>query len=1028
MKQKTLYFALQFFLLFSISLVSVEKKFVLEDAPLTDPTDYFRSKQSGEWTDLSVWESSVDGLNWNDATVYPNELATQVIIQSNDTVLLNSSGIKLRNTEIYGALEIRDFNFEVHGSIIGLYVKDGGEFIVNGIGHAQVGSAFALIETGGKLTVQSAQNDFVKYYLDADEGLFTFENDAVCDWKADVAPSFTGYEFLMRTMNENDVPIFRISTDIDDFGSTTNNAHFNSILEIDGDFNLELKGTKDITFASGIQGNGTLKITHSSSGKFFLGDSIRTATLGNFGNLTLNIAHNLLRVQNIEVPPTAHVTIQSHSDANPNTFTRFSNNLDIYGVLDITDMRIVNTADGMIVVKDGGTLRTSFTNGLFGGGSAIVNSDKFQIDEGSTIEYYAVENQRISSGKRYYHLILSGEGIKTPQSAINFYEIDSIAQGSVTIKGNPIVDFSGNNLAPTALNDVNFNMDGGKLIIGTGGTQPRMGGSYNITAGTIEFTGDSNTSIRVLPIYQNIIISGRKKTTGGMNFRVENILNITSTGTLRIPSSNDLSNSYYVAARKGIQIEENGELILGHNANLIQDEDAVNFGKIKVEKNFTFSAERNQYNFVISPVKDQNIKELFETNDYLAQKYNEETNYFDFFEGEYLGAGIGQAIEENQNGDAAQTATYYGEPHNGTINVSGLTNGNTRFQLAGNPYPSQLDLVQFYTDNEYNIESTFLFWDNRGNTEITQQGDDYSGDNYAKFNASSGTGTAAIAYENSDEYEGKVPTKNLAVGNAFMLRLNSGASSYTFNNAQRNTLGAVNFLGRTNDANPLENSISLDRYWLTLNTPNGATVMNAVVYFDGGNDGFAKDDSKITGGSDDIYTLVDEHQLKIQGKSSFDVNDKIKLGYKAFAPGIHTISIYDKEGVFADGQKIFIRDLKNDIVHELTASDFTFKTFAGEFNDRFEIFYKRSIKASENKATLSNVIIYQNENHIQIAVENQLLSDVEIYDLNGISVYQATDINLENWQVPNHLFGKGILVVVVKTADGEVVNKKLVNK
>src|SRR5690625_5011926 len=108
------YFNYQFFLLLSISLVSVEKKFEHEDAPLTDPTQYFRSKQSGEWNDLSVWESSVDGLNWNDATVYPNELAIQVIIQSNDTVLLNSSGIKLRNTEIYGALEIRDFNFEVH--------------------------------------------------------------------------------------------------------------------------------------------------------------------------------------------------------------------------------------------------------------------------------------------------------------------------------------------------------------------------------------------------------------------------------------------------------------------------------------------------------------------------------------------------------------------------------------------------------------------------------------------------------------------------------------------------------------------------------------------------------------------------------------------------------------------------------------------------------------------------------------------------------------------------------------------------
>src|SRR5690606_38235578 len=250
----------------------------------------------------------------------------------------------------------------------------------------------------------------------------------------------------------------------------------------------------------------------------------------------------------------------------------------------------------------------------------------------------------------------------------------------------------------------------------------------------------------------------------------------------------------------------NGELILGHNANLIQDEDAVNFGKIKVEKNFTFSAERNQYNFVISPVKDQNIKELFETNDYLAQKYNEETNYFDFFEGEYLGAGIGQAIEENQDVIADPTAFFVGEPHNGTINVSGLTNGNTRFQLAGNPYPSQLDLVQFYEYNKENIESTFLFWDNRGNTEITQQGDDYSGSNYAIFNASTGTGIAAPAYDSISEYVGKIPTKNVAVGNAFMLRLKSGKNSYTFNNSQRNTLGAINFLGRTNDANPPDDS------------------------------------------------------------------------------------------------------------------------------------------------------------------------------------------------------------------------------
>lgn len=497
-----------------------------------------------------------------------------------------------------------------------------------------------------------------------------------------------------------------------------------------------------------------------------------------------------------------------------------------------------------------------------------------------------------------------------------------------------------------------------------------------------------------------------------------------------------------------VNVAPGAKLTVKDGANLIQiNDDAVNLGNITVEKEFIFSTDRNQYNFVISPVKNQNIKELFENNNYKAQWYNETTNYFVFFDGDYNeianigGAGIGQAIQENQLGASEQVAIYKGVPHNGEYTVEGLGNENTRFHLAGNPYPSQLDLVQFYTDNEDNIESTFLFWDNRGNTQITQQGDDYQGSNYAIFNASSpdgtGTGTAAPAYDSISEYAGKIPTRNVAVGNAFMLRLQTGKNSYEFNNVQRVGGQGENFLGnapttniqnrntQSTEGNP---SSIVDRYWLTLKTPNGATIMNAVVYFDGGNDDFAKDDSKITGGSDDIYTLVDEHQLKIQGKSSFDVNDKIKLGYKAYAAGIHTISIYDKEGVFADGQKIFIRDFQTGIVHELTQSDFTFKTFAGEFNDRFEIFYKRSIKASENKATLSNVVIYQNENHIQIAAENQLLSDVEIYDLNGVSVYQATDINLENWKVPNHLFGKGILVVVVKTADGEVVNKKLINK
>src|SRR5690606_30594762 len=120
---------------------------------------------------------------------------------------------------------------------------------------------------------------------------------------------------------------------------------------------------------------------------------------------------------------------------------------------------------GSISVNNGGTLRTRNTGGLFGSGSAIVNATNFSMQDGSIVDYYATENQSISSGKTYYHLIFSGSGIKDPQNQTDVHDL-----GSITITGNPVVDYSGNNLGLVGENDTDFNMDGGRLIIGTGGT------------------------------------------------------------------------------------------------------------------------------------------------------------------------------------------------------------------------------------------------------------------------------------------------------------------------------------------------------------------------------------------------------------------------------------------------------------------------------------------------------------------------------------------------------------------------------
>lgn len=53
-----------------------------------------------------------------------------------------------------------------------------------------------------------------------------------------------------------------------------------------------------------------------------------------------------------------------------------------------------------------------------------------------------------------------------------------------------------------------------------------------------------------------------------------------------------------------------------------------------------------------------------------------------------------------------------------------------------------------------------------------------------------------------------------------------GTGEITLNNTQRTTEAGVNFFGKNNPER--------DRYWFTMETTEGLSIMNAVVYFQGG--------------------------------------------------------------------------------------------------------------------------------------------------------------------------------------------------
>ncbi|OJV48002.1 MAG: hypothetical protein BGO40_06855 [Chryseobacterium sp. 39-10] len=507
---------------------------------LSAATDFFRSRSAGpnDWNAAGSWESSPNAAGpWITATRYPDEDASGVEIRAGHTININTSDIYITNTKVFGVLKVTTSSpFFIEGTTDGieLEIENGGVLDVSNTGYVSYASAsFGLVKTGGKIIANPGADAlyFLYDYLDYDDGKFYFADNAIAEWNLESYPP-TSNDYDYGIYNDNIIfpypnnsgamPIFRISNISSNssygYGSTANPSTINAKLELNTTktFNIHNNNNqKSIYILGGISGQGTINQfgTASQPGQLILGDATTMPTLG--GNINLKMISSRLKLPNgANIPSGANVLIERNASTDQNgIIDKSGGSININGVLDISNMRIQNATAGNVSVNGGGTLRTRNTGGLFGTGSAIPGGT-VNINSGSTIEYYATLDQSISSGKDYYNIIFSGAGTKTPGNNINVH-----TDGSVTITGTPIIDFSSSNLASTEANNTKFTMDGGRLILGTAELLPNMGGVYKITGGTIEFSNNADR-IRTPNTFNNIEISvpaGKQVTYAGGN-------------------------------------------------------------------------------------------------------------------------------------------------------------------------------------------------------------------------------------------------------------------------------------------------------------------------------------------------------------------------------------------------------------------------------------------------------------------------------------------------------------------------------
>ena len=315
-----------------------------------------------------------------------------------------------------------------------------------------------------------------------------------------------------------------------------------------------------------------------------------------------------------------------------------------------------------------------------------------------------------------------------------------------------------------------------------------------------------------------------------------------------------------------------------------------------------------------------------------------------------------------QPSSATSTIEFSGSAlNNGTTSTSlTRTSGKTKegFHLVGNPYPSYLN---WSASTKTNIEPTL--WYRTRNIAGTYV--------YDTFN---GVGT-------NNNQQGAV-TANIPPMQAFWVRVSSGQTS--------GTLSFTNALRSHNDisTNKFRAPKVAVQQVLRLQVSNSINSDEAILLFnpEASNHLDAYDSPKMTNNNADIpeiFTLVDNEELVINGMSSYALNAEIPLGIR---PGnASEISIKTTEfSNFDSNIHAYLKDAMENNIIDITDQDYIISNPTTS-NERFSIIFKTISTTTDNRLSKKEQIHISKlaNQQIQVKCNDNLTDD------NQITVYNA---------------------------------------
>lgn len=701
-----------------------------------------------------------------------------------------------------------------------------------------------------------------------------------------------------------------------------------------------------------------------------------------------------------------------------------------------TTSSAISTITGTVLVKTGTTLNSGTST--FGGGATNLT-----VEAGAT---YATGGSGTKPN-------IGGTYTLAPTSVIEFGGASgtdvrtSPNYGNVTITGSN-VGLSTDTAAITLQSGATFTVKAGATFnvrntngfAGGADTAVRSTNNPTLTlepTSTINYNREGSQTVTGTVNHSNVALSGTGEKTFANGLIVGNNLTLNTGATAKVASGTSITVHNLVVNNAAV-----ADFVVENNGNLIQVNDIDDTTPITVYRDSS-PLFRQDYTLWSSPVIGQQLQAFSPgTNANRFYGYDTtENQYADTDETADFASGLGYLIRmpngaylpdtqdlagtiagtpaAYQGGTAKMTVNgvFTGVPNNGTINIPLDTNG-VGVNLLGNPYPSPISIVDFLDHNDNAIDGTVYFW-RKTNSVATSNGSSYA------------TCNAAGVYAGNGAPEAEDPNGVIRIGQGFLVQLAAGntSSTVTFTNAMRTANVDNQFFRSANAA--ASNSTMPERHgmWLNLTNSNGFYSQMYAGYIEGATLGADKGiDSKYINDTQTVLaTEIAGKEYIIQGRPlPFTSQDIIPLSFRAQTAGSFTITIDKVEGLFIQGQVIYLKDNLLGITQNLTEGAYNFTTAAGTFNSRFEILYTNGSLGIDPVLNPDSFVVYQQDSKIFVNAGVTEISGVTVFDMRGRMLYNQNGINATETVIDSLVAQQQVLIVQIQTADKGLVSKKIV--